>query len=59
MENSVLSDSAGIQKNLAKMYDDYARSIGTTANNLTRAQKNQAIYNGVMAEGWYFCRCRG
>lgn len=54
MENSVLSDSAGIQKNLAKMYDDYARSIGTTANNLTRAQKNQAIYNGVMAEGGVF-----
>ena len=54
MENSVLSDSAGIQKNLAKMYDDYARSIGTTANNLTRAQKNQAIYNGVMAEGGIF-----
>ena len=54
MENSVLSDSAGIQKNLAKMYDDFARSIGTTANNLTRAQKNQAIYNGVMAEGGIF-----
>ena len=54
MENSVLSDSAGIQKNLAKMYDDFARSIGTTANNLTRAQKNQAIYNGVMAEGGVF-----
>jgi hypothetical protein len=54
MENSILSDSAGIQKNLAKMYDDFARSIGTTANNLTRAQKNQAIYNGVMAEGGVF-----
>lgn len=38
-ENSILVDNAGVTKNVAKMWDDYAKSIGTTANNLTQAQK--------------------
>lgn len=49
-ENSVLVDNAGITKNVAKMWDDYAASIGTTANNLTQAQKIQAEVAGILEE---------
>ncbi|MEN6482580.1 MAG: hypothetical protein ABFD29_10465, partial [Anaerolineaceae bacterium] len=54
MENSLLTDSVGIQKNVAKMWDEFARSIGTTANTLTLAQKRQAEFNGFMKEGGIF-----
>jgi hypothetical protein len=53
-ENSLLTDSVGITTNVAKMWDKYAASIGTTANNLTLAQKRQAEVNGFMAEGAIF-----
>lgn len=49
-ENSILVDNAGVTKNVAKMWDEYAKSIGTSANNLTQAQKIQAEYNGIMNE---------
>lgn len=49
-ENSILVDNAGITKNVAKMWEEYAEEIGTTANNLTLAQKRQAEYNGIMKE---------
>lgn len=49
-ENSILVDNVGVTKNVAKMWDEYAKSIGTTANNLTMAQRRQAEYNGIMAE---------
>lgn len=49
-ENSILVDNAGVTKNVAKMWDEYARSIGTTANNLTQAQKIQAEVNGILTE---------
>jgi phage-related protein len=49
-ENSILVDNAGVTKNVAKMWDDYARSIGTTANNLTKQQKIQAEVNGILEE---------
>lgn len=49
-ENSILVDNAGVTKNVAKMWDEYAKSIGTSANNLTQAQKIQAEYNGIMKE---------
>lgn len=54
MENSVLSDASGIQKNISKMYDEYAHQLGKTANNLTQAEKAQAVYNGYMQEGGIF-----
>lgn len=54
MENSLLTDSVGIQKNVAKMWQEYAKEIGTTANNLTLAQKRQAEFNGFMREGGVF-----
>lgn len=49
-ENSILVDNAGVTKNVAKMWDDYAKSIGTTANNLTQQQKIQAEVNGIIEE---------
>lgn len=54
MENSVLSDAAGVQKNIAKMYEEYAKSIGKTTDKLTQAEKVQAVYNGTMAEASMF-----
>lgn len=49
-ENSILVDNAGVTKNVAKMWDDYAKSIGTTSNNLTQQQKIQAEVAGIMEE---------
>ena len=43
-------DNAGVTKNVAKMWDDYAKSIGTTRNNLTQQQKVEAEVNGIMEE---------
>lgn len=52
-ENSILVDNAGVTKNVAKMWQDYAKSIGTTANNLTKQQKIQAEVNGILEETKY------
>lgn len=49
-ENSILVDNAGVTKNVAKMWDEYAASIGKTSNNLTQAEKIQAEYKGIMQE---------
>lgn len=49
-ENSILVDNAGVTKNVAKMWDEYAASIGTTANNLTQQQKILAEVQGIMEE---------
>ena len=54
MENSVLSDASGIQKNISKMYEEYAASIGKSSDALTQAEKAQAVYNGIMAEASMF-----
>jgi len=47
-ENSVLVDNAGVTKNVAKMWEEYAKSIGTTRDKLSDAQKVTAEHNGVM-----------
>lgn len=52
-ENSILVDNAGVTKNVAKMWEEYAASIGTTANNLTQQQKIQAEVNGIIEESKY------
>lgn len=52
-ENSILVDNAGVTKNVAKMWDEYARSIGTTANKLTQQQKIQAEVAGILEESKY------
>lgn len=49
-ENSILVDNAGVTKNVAKMWDDYAKSIGTTSAALTQQQKIQAEVSGIMQE---------
>lgn len=49
-ENSILVDNAGVTKNVAKMWEDYATSIGTTSNKLTQQQKIEAEVAGIMAE---------
>ena len=54
MENSVLSDAAGVQKNISKMYEEYAAIIGKSSDALTQAEKAQAVYNGIMAEASMF-----
>lgn len=52
-ENSILVDNAGVTKNVAKMWEEYAASIGTTANKLTQEQKIQAEVNGILEESKY------
>jgi hypothetical protein len=52
-ENSILVDNAGVTKNVAKMWQEYARSIGTTADKLTQQQKIQAELNGILEESKY------
>ncbi len=49
-ENSVVVDNAGVTKNVAKMWEEYAKSIGKTTNNLTQAEKIQAEVNGILEE---------
>ncbi len=49
-ENSLLVDNVGVTKNVSKMWEDYAKSIGTTANKLTKQQKIQAEVSGIMEE---------
>lgn len=45
---STLSDSAGVTENLSVMLDNYAKTIGKTASQLTEAEKNQAYLNRTM-----------
>ena len=49
-ENSILVDNAGVTKNVAKMWEDYAKSIGKTKNQLTQQEKIQAEVNGILEE---------
>ena len=49
-ENSILVDNAGVTKNVSVMWKEYAASIGTTADKLTKAQKIIAEVNGILEE---------
>ena len=49
-ENSVLVDNAGVTKNVAKMWEEYAKQIGVSVQSLTLAQKIDAEYQGIMQE---------
>lgn len=49
-ENSVLVDNAGVTKNVSKMWEDYAKSINKSTNDLSLAEKRQAELNGIMQE---------
>ncbi len=52
-ENSILVDNAGVTKNVAVMWEEYAATIGKSAANLTQAERRQAEYNGIMQETAY------
>lgn len=54
MENSVLSNAVGVEKNIAKMHEEYAEKIGKSTDALTQAEKVQAVYNGFMDEAAAF-----
>ena len=54
MENSVLSNAVGVEKNISQMHEDYAKKIGKTTDALTQAEKVQAVYNGFMDEAGDF-----
>ena len=49
-ENSILVDNAGVTKNVAKMWQEWADAHNTTTSAMTQAQKIQAEYNGIMKE---------
>lgn len=49
-ENSMLVDNAGITKNVAKMWEEYAKQIGVKTNALTMDQKREAEYQGILKE---------
>lgn len=53
-ENSLLTDSVGVQKNVAKMWETYAKSIGKATTALTLAEKRQAEINGFTEEAKFF-----
>ncbi|HNX63136.1 MAG TPA: hypothetical protein PKN45_10890, partial [Candidatus Limiplasma sp.] len=49
-ENSILVDNAGVTKNVAKMWEEYAKARGVATTSLTQAQKVEAEYQGIMQE---------
>jgi len=49
-ENSILVDNAGVTKNVAQMWKEYAERIGVGVNQLTLAQKREAEYIGILRE---------
>lgn len=49
-ENSILVDNAGVTKNVAKMWEEYAKSINKTSNELTKQEKINAEVNGLLNE---------
>jgi hypothetical protein len=49
-ENSILVDNAGVTKNVSKMWEEYAATVGKTVNELSKAEKIQAEYLGIMKE---------
>lgn len=49
-ENSVLVDNAGVTKNVAAIWKDYAESIGKSVTDLNLAEKIQAEYLGILQE---------
>ncbi len=49
-ENSILVDNAGVTKNVSMMWKDYADAHWIAVNDMTKAQKIEAEYQGVMKE---------
>jgi phage-related protein len=49
--NTLILKNAGLNIDARQAYNRYAESIGRTANSLTPAEKQQALFNAVMQEG--------
>lgn len=49
-ENSMLVDNAGVTKNVAKMWEEYANKHNLVAASMTIGQKRTAEYEGVLRE---------
>ena len=49
-ENSILVDNAGVTKNVAKMWEEYAKARNLSVTSLTQAQKVEAEYLGILEE---------
>lgn len=49
-ENSMLVDNAGVTKNVSVMVAEYAKAHGLKETALTNAQKNEAVYQGILKE---------
>lgn len=49
-ENSILVDNAGVTKNVAKMWEEYAKARGITTAAMTQEMKVEAEYLGIMRE---------
>ncbi len=49
-ENSILVDNAGVTKNVSKMWEEYAATIGTTRDKLGDFHKIQAEVNGIVTQ---------
>lgn len=49
-ENSILVDNAGVTKNVAKMWEEWAKAHNTSTAAMTQAQKIEAEYNGILQE---------
>ena len=49
-QSRLLLDNAGITLDLTKHQDEYAASLGVTADKLTEAQRKQAFWNAFVAE---------
>gem|GEM_PF-1239046 len=49
-ENSILVDNAGVTKNVAKMWEDYAKKRGISTAAMTQAQRVEAEYLGIQQE---------
>ena len=46
----MLVDNAGVTKNVSVMVTEYAKSLGIKENALTAAQRNEAVYQGILKE---------
>lgn len=49
-ENSILVDNAGVTKNVAKMWEEWAKAHNTTTQAMTQSQKIEAEYNDILKE---------
>lgn len=49
-ENSILVDNAGVTKNVSKMWEEYAKTIGKATSELSQQEKIQAEVMGITKE---------